>query len=189
MEILPQVLEKIRSLPKPVLIAISGFGGSGKTTFAEQLSAAINAPIVGVDSFMRDRNLTEYERWEIMDFKRLESEILAPFHTGANPLAYGHFDWGTNGIIETRTINHSGYLVVEGVGLLRPELKKYFSYSIWIDCPLDEANERGKKRDREIHLNPQDEYWNGPWRKSEIEYQETYRPEETADAVISNCSN
>ena len=189
MEIGSEIIDTLRALPKPALIAISGFGGSGKTTLAERLSTLIDAPVVGVDSFNRDRTLTEYERWEMMDFKRLESEILIPFTTGSDSLSYGHFDWGTNGIIETRTIKHYGYLIVEGVGLFRPELMKYFTYSIWVDCPLEEATERGKKRDREVHLNPQDEQWDGLWKKSEIEYRDAYRPAETADVVISNCSN
>jgi uridine kinase len=186
MEIPETIIEKIKSLSQPVLIGISGFGGSGKTTLAEQLGKGLNASVVGVDSFMIDRTLTDYRRWEIMDFTRLENEVLKPFTNNQNPISYGHFDWGKNGIVETREIEHNGYLIVEGVGLFRPELLKYFSYKIWIDCPLEEANERGKKRDREVHLNPQDEYWNGIWKENEKQYFSEFKPNEIADAVIRN---
>jgi len=187
MEVPQETIQKIRSLPKPVLIGISGFGGSGKSTLAKQLASVLNTPVVSVDSFVRDRTMTDYKRCENMDFSRLEEEVLAPFSASTNPISYGHFDWGTNGVVETRTVNHDGFLIVEGVGLFRPELLKYFTYKIWVECPLEEATERGKKRDREVHKNPQDKFWDGPWKQSDKEYYEAYRPKEVADLVVSNC--
>lgn len=186
MQIDQKIIEHIKSLPHPVIVAISGFGGAGKSTFASRLGEALNVPVVGVDSFMKDRNLSEYSLWEVMDFQRLEGEVLAPFLEGKNPLHYGHFDWFTNKILETRILQHQDTLVVEGVGLFRPELLKYFSYKIWIDCPIEEATARGRKRDREEYINPQDEAWGGIWKKNDLEYFEKFSPKQVGDMIVDN---
>lgn len=180
-------LEKIRSLPKPTLIGISGFGGSGKSTIAQQLAQALAAPVISVDSFQKKGAFnTNFTLWEIMDFSRLEKEVLIPFSRGECAIHYGHFDAKEEVISETREVQNNGLLIVEGVGLFRPELANYFAYKIWIDCPIEEAAARGKKRDREEYGNPTDELWDGVWRDNDREYFETFKPAESADLVVPN---
>ncbi|MSR71511.1 MAG: hypothetical protein EXS50_02485 [Candidatus Taylorbacteria bacterium] len=181
-----QLIEKLIALKTPAIIAISGFGGAGKSTFASSLGSMINAPIICVDQFGIDRTIENFSHWKGMDFERLEKEILIPFSNGANPVSYGHWDHDANKIIKNVEVPHSRFLIIEGVGLLRPELLKYFSYKIWIDCSQDIANERGKKRDREVHKNPQDEKWDGPWKRNDEEYYNSYKPKDIADLIISN---
>lgn len=180
------MLVKIAALPDRKLIGVSGFGGSGKSTFADELGHLLGAPVVGVDSFQKNRADDEYSLWDIMDFSRLEREVLAPFAAGATTIRYGQFDWATNGISEVRELTDVHTLIVEGVGLFRPELMKYFSFTIWVDCPVEEAIARGKKRDRKVHQNPQDELWDGVWRKNDAEYYEAYRPDKAADLIVKN---
>lgn len=183
-----QLIEKLLSLKTPAVIAVSGFGGSGKSTFANLLGKEINAPVIDVDSFMKDRTITNYTNWEVIDFDRLEREVLIPFTEGKNPIQYGHFDWGKNEIVEKKEALHSRRIIIEGVGLFRPNLVKYFAFKIWIDCLVEDAIARGKKRDREEYKNPQDENWNGVWKKNDKEYFAAYKPKEIADSVIDNCS-
>ncbi len=186
MNIDQKVIERIKSLQKPSITGVSGFGGSGKSTFAKELGERINAPVVGVDSFQKNRSDVSYELWSIMDFARLEQEVLIPFQNGSNPIRYGHFDWVTNGIGSTREFANTGTIFVEGVGLFRPELMKYFALTIWIDCDLEKAIARGKKRDGEVNQNPQDELWDGLWKQNDIQYRDTFKPEDIADTVIYN---
>ena len=63
---------------------------------------------------------------------------------------------------------------------------KYFVYKIWVDCPIGEGIARGKKRDREVYHNPQDESWDGVWKKNDEEYVKNFRPKEYADIIINN---
>lgn len=63
----------------------------------------------------------------------------------------------------------------------------YFSYTIWMDCPVEEATARGKKRDREDYHSPQDELWDGIWKENDVQYDEMYKPREMADVIVSNA--
>ena len=182
----PSLLERLRSVPSPAIIAIPGFGGAGKSTLAAEIGRHLDAPVIGVDSFIRDRHLTEYTHWDLVDYERLDREVLVPFSTGRTPTKVGHFDWHTNQVTTYRALPDSSRIVVEGVGLFRPSLTRYFSLTIWIECPLDEAIRRGKKRDREVYDNPQDENWDGVWRRNDEEYERLYQPARIADAIHDN---
>jgi len=120
-----------------------------------------------------------------MDFPRLEREVLAPFHEGQS-VRYGHFNWLKNMIGETRDLPATKRLIVEGVGLFRPTLLKYFSLMIWVDCPLEESIRRGKKRDREEYQNPQDEAWDGIWKRNDEECFQQFKPKQTAHFIVDN---
>lgn len=177
--------EQLAKLPQPAVVAISGFGGAGKSTLANELGEALGAPVVSVDSFAKN-HLSGGTAWDSVDFARLEREVLEPFLKGQNPIMHGHYDSRENAVANTNEVKHDGLLIVEGVGLLRPELFKYFAYKIWIDVPLEEAIVRGKKRDREVHHNPQDEMWDGDWKRNDQEYFDTYKPKDAADLIVEN---
>ncbi len=181
-----EILKKIKTLKKPIVIAISGFGGSGKSTFALKLSKKINAPVIGADSFSKSNIHENYEYWDVMDYLRLENEVLKPFISGEKEIRYREFDWDKNIIKGETSFTHDNIIIIEGVGLFRPELMKYFSCTIWIDCPIEEAISRGKKRDREKYNTPQDNYWDGIWKANDLQCLEKYSPTSVADFVIKN---
>lgn len=186
MTIPTHILEKIAVAAKPLIVAVSGVGGAGKSTFAEALSQKTGAQVVSVDSFMTDRTVPEYKNWEIMDYERLTKEVILPFLNKNPEITYGHFDWGKNDSTEIKSIPVSDILIIEGVGLFRPELNQYFGLKIWIEVDLEEALNRGKKRDREVHQNPQDENWDGVWKKNDEEYVKTFNPQSSADEIVFN---
>jgi uridine kinase len=184
MKLSEEIISQIKSLKNPAIIAISGFGGSGKTTLANLLSETLDAPVISIDSF--NKGLAEYSNWELMDFERYEKEIITPFYSGQNPLKYTHFSGETRENPKEVELKHNGIIIVEGVGIFRPELMKHYSYSIWVECPIDEAIRRGKKRDREVWHNPKDELWEGIWKKNDLEYYELFKPDKSASIIISN---
>ena len=185
MNIPEQLLQRIALLPAPAIIGVSGFGGAGKSSVASLLGGRIDAPVVGVDSFFKDRTISHYTHWEIVDFQRLEREVLQSF-IERKSVRYGHFDWGMNTIGASRDVPVTDRLIVEGVGLFRPALLGYFALMIWVDCPLPEAIKRGKKRDREEYNNPQDEAWDGIWKRNDEEYFHKFNPKSTAHFILDN---
>ncbi len=58
-----QLIEKLVALKTPAIIAVSGFGGAGKSTFATSLGSSINAPVICVDQFGIDRTIEDYTHW------------------------------------------------------------------------------------------------------------------------------
>ena len=187
MNIPEQLIQRIALLPSPAIIGVSGFGGAGKSSVAAMLGGKIGATVVGVDSFFKDRTISNYAYWEIVDFQRLEREVLQPF-LERKSVRYGHFDWGKNTIGESREVPVTNRLIVEGVGLFRPVLLGYFSLTIWVDCPMPEAIQRGKKRDREEYNNPQDEAWDGIWKRNDEECLAKFNPKNTAHFLFDNVN-
>jgi len=174
-------------MPRPILIGISGFGGSGKSTLAKALGGEINAPVIGIDSFAKHQNHEQgYEFWDIIDFKRLQTEIIEPFLANKNNIQYHNQDWKEDDRGEKRSLKHDGILIIEGIGLFRPELMQYFSCTIWIDCPIEEATRRGKNRNRETHGDLYAEYWDGIWKENDLQCFETYAPKDKANFLIKH---
>jgi uridine kinase len=178
------LIARIDALPAPAIIGVSGFGGSGKSTFAARLASRLKAEVVGADAFWTDK--AEYSLWECVDFARLVREVLLPVLNGAGAITFGQYDWAAKRITRATSVTVGRRMIVEGVGLFRPTLLRYFALRVWIDCPLDEAMRRGKKRDRDVYGSPQDEAWEGIWRRNDEEYARTFKPQETAHWIVGN---
>lgn len=168
---------------KPVLIAIEGFGGSGKTTLAEQLKGALqDAYIINIDDFIIKAKLTE-PSWDkgAFDRVRLEQQVLTPATTGKD-IAYQKLIWVTDTLSEPIAVPQVAYLIVEGISSYHPNIAKYYDYKIWVDTPIELAKERGHARDGS---NENAQHWD-LWTENDLKYQQKYHPEEQADFVISN---
>src|SRR5579863_3054482 len=157
-EVLTAIQKLKRPKAQPLIIAISGFGGSGKTTLAAKLKEALgNAQIVSIDSF----STHEWHRsadWDNFDRERFTREVLEPTRANNFPLSFVHEPWPGNPE-ETITIPTAGYLIVEGCSIFHPDLLEYYDLKIWINCPLETATKRAMWRDRYVHMNEMDYYW------------------------------
>jgi predicted kinase len=177
-----QALSKPRK--RPLIIAISGFGGSGKTTLANTLKSQLSgAQIVSIDSF----STHEWRRnadWDNFDRQRFVRDVLAPAHDNKFPLQFVHKPWPGNPE-ETIAIPKTNCLVVEGCSIFHPDLLRYYDLKIWMDCPLELATERAMWRDRYIHENEQDYYWLNIWMPNERDFLAKYHPDELADIKLS----
>lgn len=168
---------------KPVLIAIEGFGGSGKTTLAEQLKGALrDAYIINIDDFIIKARLTEPSQDKgAFDRERLEKQVLIPATTG-NDIAYQKLIWVTDTLSEPVIVPKVAYLIVEGISSYHPDIANYYDYKIWVDTPIELAKERGHARDGS---NENAQHWD-LWAENDLKYQQKYHPEQQADFVISN---
>jgi uridine kinase len=132
---------------RPLLIAIVGGSGSGKTWLAGELQKILGnrAARLSQDEFYFDRShlsakrraLVNFDHPRSIDWKSLESVLNAC--ASGEPAAVPCYDFSThcqNG--QSRRLDPPDFLLVEGLWLLRkPALRRRFDVSIFIDCPAD----------------------------------------------------
>ncbi len=141
-----ELFTTISKIKKPMILGISGFGGSGKSSLAKEICLKFYIPVISIDSF-QTKGLydSKYKLWEIMDFKRLENSVLKPFLNKEKIIRYENFYPNLECITETVILENKGKIIIEGVGLFRPELLKYFTYKIWVDCEMETEIQEEKK--------------------------------------------
>lgn len=179
-----KIIGEVDNTHKPAMIGISGFGGCGKSTLASSLNNKLGGAVIGVDSFCKTTDNIEYSMWNIMDYERLENEVLMPFCRG-NSVRYKPFDWKNNTLGQIKEVS-SEILIVEGVGLFRPELMKYFNITVWIDCSIEEAIKRGSNRDLEYYGVDNIKLWNGIWKENDMNCFDKYVPLENVDFIFES---
>lgn len=172
---------------EPVLVAVDGFAGAGKSTVTAWLAEAEidrRVQVVSADEFyepeQRDwRSWSPrqgYERY--LDHQRLEHDVLKPLR-GQQPARYQRYDWShrqAGGLVE---VQPTGVIIIEGVYLLRHRLRKYWDASIWVDAPRDVRERRLRER------GEGDVGWIEGWMLAEDYYERVDRPHEHADYVVS----
>lgn len=119
------------------LIAVDGHAGSGKSTFADRLAAALDgAPVLRLDDLASHRHLFEWT-------ERLTEQVVEPLSRGA----YAHYrayDWTARRFDAPRALPPAPVVVMEGVGAGRRELRPYLARLFWMDRGAEESWERGQ---------------------------------------------
>jgi uridine kinase len=185
-EVAKSIQQSRSDLQKPILIAIDGFGGSGKSTIANKLAELLgSAYVIPIDDFIVKERLLELSADEVLfDRKRLEQEVLIPARSGER-IAYQRLEWVSNTLNEPIQVPVIDYLIIEGISSTHPDSAKYFNYKIWIEAPIEVAKQRGQQRDAG---NENEEHWD-TWAANDQKYQEKHHPEQSADFVIDNSAD
>lgn len=183
-----KIVHAINSLTKPenrpLIIAVSGFGGSGKSTLATKLKERLGeTEVIAADDFIISRCKERTADWSSYDRPRLQQQVLEPAVRG-EPISYQVYDWKNDRLGEWRTVPRARYLIVEGLSILHPDLRKYYDLTIWVDCPLEVATQRGIERDR-AWGNDHDNLWRNIWMPNERDFMAKYRPDLAADITLN----
>lgn len=169
------------SSKNPVIIAVDGYGGSGKSTLCKRLKLALsNSMIIQTDDFIKyphEPNVFEH------DWTAIEDNVLKRLKTDQEVITKA-YDWNT---LSLKNEKHSveRVVLVDGIGLLDRKYSEYFDLKIWIDCPYEVALERGKRRDKEEQGSDHDELWETVWGPGSQRYFKSMRPDLSADILFS----
>ncbi len=197
--VIARVADAIPDPPRPLLVAVDGVAGAGKTTFADELASELRGrgmPVerASVDDFRHPRahrhelGRTATTVWSrSFDYRTLRRELLDPWLAGGG--ATYRASWhdvrsDERSACEPRPVPESGVLVVDGVFAQRAELANAWDFVVFLDVPFAVSVSRLAARDG----SPADPDHPDQQRyvAAQRHYFECCAPREAADVVIDN---
>jgi uridine kinase len=172
----------------PLLVALDGGSGTGKSTLAAAVGGHLAAAIVDGDDFYAGGTAAEWDARSpaanadhCIDWRRLRSEALEPLLHG-RAASWHPYDWRPGGgLLPTmRTCEPSEVVILDGAYSARPELADLVGLAVLVDAPAAERRNRVIARD-----SPMDETWFARWDAAERHYFTAVRPPAEFDLVVS----
>ena len=164
------------------LVCVDGPAGSGKTTFAAELSdsagsAGCTVAVVHLDDL--------YEGWSGLEAEyadRLESrvlrQILVPLAAG-EPARWQRYDWSAGQFDGWFDLHPPDLLVLEGCGSGARPYAAYITVLVWLEADRDTRIARGLERDGPDVLP----YWMA-WLETEAAYFARHDTRQRADLIV-----
>jgi anthranilate synthase component 1/para-aminobenzoate synthetase len=130
--------------PAPVIIAVDGRSGAGKTTLAVELAARLRAHHKVSLFHLEDI----YPGWNglMAGVDRYVATVLAPLSRG-EAAAWVSWDWEKHYDGDVRVTLPAEIVIVEGVGSAAAAARPFLSAVIWADSPEDIRRTRALDRD------------------------------------------
>lgn len=139
-----------------LVVAIDGYGASGKTTIAFEVAVELDAATVHTDHYYEDHGL---------------------FDRDPHPMArYYHWEPLRRGCLEPTIHDGVPLILVEGVSSASPALADLIDRTVFVDTPEAVRLER-------LHGRISDEEWDEDWLAAERLYFAS-RPPESFDLVV-----
>lgn len=190
----------VDDLARPVLVGVDGVDGAGKSTFADELAAALAerggaVRRASVDGFhhplahRRAEGRTAQAVWSRhFDHAALRRQLLDPWRSGPGAA----YRLAVHDVVTDEAVTgpplrvpEAGLLVVDGLFLQRPELTDAWDHVIFLDVPFEVSVARMAARDGS---DPDPDH---PDQRRYVDAQRHYfatcRPREGADVVIDNA--
>jgi len=146
------------SIPPPLLVAIVGGSGAGKTWLAKKLEAALmpHATRFSLDDFYRDCSRVHPERRAKINFDHPRAIDWPVMEQVVEDLRAGRaarlpcYDFKTHCRLPKKNVlAHKPVVLVDGLWLLhRRSLRRAFALKIFVDCPT--RTRRGRRMTRDL---------------------------------------
>ncbi|GHE12734.1 uridine kinase family protein [Klenkia taihuensis] len=139
---LAELADRVRAAPARLggtrLVLVDGPAGSGKTTLAQRLAGALDAPVVHLDDL--------YAGWTLDGVvDRLTRWVLEPVAAGRDAV-FDAYDWHAGAFRVPTTVPAGPVLVVEGCGAGARELADRVSLLVWVEAPPEVCARRWADR-------------------------------------------
>ncbi len=180
-------------LDGPVLVALDGRSGTGKSTVAAEIAALHQGQVIAADDFWSGadpgelQRLTPAERADVcIDWRRLRRVVLEPLCSGRTA-RWQTFNWETGaGLSDHELICPPvPVVVVDGVYSARPELAELINISVLVTLEDRLRKVRLVRREGEAYMTR----WHSLWDPAEDYYFASVRPPESFDVVLSRDVN
>jgi hypothetical protein len=173
-----------RPVSRPLIIAVDGRGGGGKTALAERL-CQVMGPAAVVHS---DDVAWAHSRFGWDDL--MIDGVLQPLHAGQG-VHYQPPAWrrnGRDGHIDVAA--DASTVIIEGVGVSRRGLAALLDVMVWVQSDFGEARRRGIRRDMATLGRDEDEAlqnWH-EWEAEEVPFLLDDRPWQRAHVIVGTAS-
>lgn len=182
------------------LVAVDGPDAAGKTTLADRVAALVDRPVVraSIDGFHAPRAV-RLRRGDLspegcyrdsFDLAGLQDRLLAPFAHGAADVDVAVFDHRTDRAARVRVedVPTDAVLLVDGVFLLRPELRRWWTFGVYVHVPEEVTLARAVRRDLPVlgSVEAVEERYRGRYLPAQVLYRTEARPVEAAHVVVDN---
>jgi uridine kinase len=199
-QIILREIERLRTdVRKPIVVALDGGSGAGKTTIAERLMRLTEVALVPLDDFYQTvipesewpQKTVEQRLNGVFDWSRVRSEALEPLRAG-RPGRWHAFDFvrslrkgGTYSLKEEVTeVTPARTILVEGAYSASPPLRDLIDLAVLVYVQNKTRHLRavGRERDDTEFLAT----WRAIWDEVETHYFQYVCPPESFDLVILN---
>ncbi len=191
------VRQFVHSRGRPILVAVDGRSGTGKSTVAMLLAETLDAVVVPGDDFFAaevtaagwDARSPKERARDAIDWRRLRREALEPLLGGA-AAAWRPFDFARGPrpdesyamCTDVTRLAPNPIIILDGAYAARPELSDLVSLSILIESPAVVRRKRLVEREEPRFL----EEWLRRWDAAEAHYFTQVRPPSSFDIVVTN---
>lgn len=139
------VLQKIQSYSSPLLIALDGRCGAGKTTLADRLKEECGCNVMHMDDFFLQPQQRSEERLQEpggnVDYERFLEEVMVPLSQGRN-FSYRKYDCKKGMLSEPVSVKTGKITIVEGSYSCHPHLWDFYDFRIFMDVEKEEQLRR-----------------------------------------------
>lgn len=172
---------------KPLVLALDGRCGSGKTILADRLTRQFPASIVlHTDDFYLPpaQRVRGWEKTPCanMDLTRLRDEALRPAYEG-QPVLYRAYSCRAGAYQPVQELAPQPLVILEGSYSHHPLLAGYETLQVFVTCSREEQTRRLQAREGERYAN-----FAARWIPLEEGYFAQYRIEETTDLAVDTTA-
>jgi anthranilate synthase component 1/para-aminobenzoate synthetase len=160
----------------PLIIAVDGRSGVGKTTLAVELTTLLREHHTVSLFHLEDI----YPGWDglVDGMDRYVSTVLTPLASGL-PARWTAWDWTANDDGDTRLTQPSDIVVVEGVGAACEAARELLDVVVWLDADEDVRRSSALTRDGETYAT----FWQR-WSDQEERWLSADNPAPHADLLV-----
>lgn len=178
-----QLLKQIKKLKKSknrIIIGIDGPAASGKSTLANHLAKDFNGTVFHMDDYFLTDDLRTTDRLGTpggnVDYERMHKEIFA--NLSDSKVKYKKYNCMTK-LFEDKSVEVQNVVIIEGVYSHRPEFKRYYDLSVYLEIDNDEQLSRLTKRNAKLI----DRFIN-EWLPMEQKYFDAFGIKDKADYIL-----
>lgn len=168
----------------PVLLAVDGRCGSGKSTFAKMLAKRYAADVVHMDDFFLRREQRTVKRLNEpggnVDRERFMQEVVQPLQEGRKEFEYQRYDCTRQELCGTVHIVRSPLIIVEGAYSCHPYFGDIYDIRVFMDIDPEAQKQRISARNGPEMLSR----FIDEWIPKEEDYFERFRIKEKCDLSL-----